>query len=155
MIDHERMYLQELKDFQTTERIMKNIFNKYGLKVELIQNPLFSHIDTKLMVNKKHRYNIEIKERTQDMEKYKTLPLKVKKYINILKCTEKNIKPLVIYLVNNEEYYIFNLREIDLNKCEFDNWFINKVEFDKNQIKDEIPTLFIPICQAIYKGKIQ
>ncbi len=155
MIDHERMYLQELKDFQTTERIMKNIFNKYGLKVELIQNPLYSHIDTKLMVNEKHRYNVEIKERTQDMEKYKTLPLKVKKYINILKCTDENIKPLVIYLVNNEEYYIFNLREIDLNKCEWGNWFINKVEFDKNQIKDEIPTLFIPICQAIYKGKIQ
>lgn len=154
MIDKNKMYLQELKDFQTTERIMKNIFKKYGLNVELIQNPLYSHIDTKLLVNKKHRYNVEIKERTQNMEKYDTLPLKVKKYINILKNTEKNIKPLVIYLVNNKEYFIFNLRQIDLNKCEFDNWFINKVEFDKNQIKDEIPTLFIPICQAIYKGKI-
>lgn len=155
MIDHERMYLQELKDFQTTEKIMKGIFNKYGFKVELIHNPLFSHIDTKLIVNNKHRYNVEIKERTQDMVKYDTLPLKVKKYINILKNTENNIKPLVIYLVNNEEYFIFNLREIDLNKCEFDNWFINKVEYDKNQIKDEIPTLFIPINQAKYKGKIQ
>ena len=61
MIDRERMYLQELKDFQTTEKIMKNIFNKYGLNVELIQNPLFSHIDTKLLVNKKHRYNVNSK----------------------------------------------------------------------------------------------
>lgn len=155
MIDHERMYLQELKDFQTTEKIMKSIFNKYGLKVELRQNPLFSHIDAKLLVNKKHRYNVEIKERTQDMQKYVTLPLKVKKYINILKNTESNIKPLVIYLLNNEEYYIFNLREIDLNKCEWDNWRINKVEFDENQVKDEIPTMFIKIDQAIYKGKIE
>lgn len=145
---------QENKDFITTQKIMKQIFSCYNKTAKLTQSPIYSAIDAKMVVNNQKHYAVEIKERQQDMEVYDTLPLKVSKYCNILESKGEDETPLIIYLVNNEEYYIFNLEEIDLNKCTICNWLINKVEFTQNQQKDKQPTIFIPISQCVYNGQI-
>lgn len=154
MIDKPKMVDQERKDFITTQRIMQKIFAAYNKSAKLKQNPIYSAIDAQMVVNNKKHYAVEIKERQQDMEIYNTLPLKVSKYCNILESKGEDETPLIIYLVNNEEYYIFNLEKIDLNKCTICNWFINKVEFTNNQQKDKQPTIFMPVSQCVYNGYI-
>lgn len=154
MIDKPKMVEQENKDFITTQKIMQKIFAAYNKSAKLKQNPIYSPIDAQMVVNNKKYYAVEIKERQQDMEIYNTLPLKVSKYCNILESKGEDETPLIIYLVNNEEYYIFNLEKLDLNKCTICNWFINKVEFTQNQQKDKQPTIFMPINQCVYNGNI-
>lgn len=154
MIDKQKMEQQESKDFHTTEKIMQKIFAAYNKSAKLKQNPIYSAIDAQMIVNNKKYYAVEIKQRQQDMKVYNTLPLKVSKYCNILENKGEDETPLIIYLVNNEEYYIFNLKKIDLNKCTICNWFINKVEFSQNQQKDKQPTIFIPVSQCVYNGQI-
>lgn len=154
MIDKNRMVLQEKKDFETTEKIMKKIFKAYNKTVEIKQNPIYSAIDASMLVSKKFKYNVEIKERVQDTDIYDTLPLKVTKYCNIMENTDEDVTPLIIYLLNDSEYYIFDLSKLDLNKCQICNWYINKVEFTASQQKEKQPTIFIPLEQAIYNGII-
>ena len=154
MANTQQMIEQETKDFNTTKKIMKRIFQKYKKKFEMEQNPIYSPIDSWMRVGQK-QYNVEIKERQQDMEKYQTLPLKVKKYCNIIENTDQTTTPLIIYLLNNSEYYIFNLNKIDLNKVELKNWNIAKVQYCENQTFEFQPTFFLPLNMAVYNGKIE
>ncbi len=154
MIDKNRMEEQEQKDFKTTEKIMKQIFKSYNKVAVLKQNPSFSPIDASMTVDKKHKYAVEIKERFQNLEEFATLPLKVAKYCSIKENTPEDSKPLIIYLLNEEQYFIFDLNKLDLNKCAIKNWLINKVEFCDGRQKEKQPTIFIPIEQAIYNGFI-
>ena len=154
MIDKDKMEEQELKDFQTTEKIMHKIFKTYNKVAELKQNPIFSPIDACMIVDQKYKYAVEIKERFQNLEEFATLPLKVSKYCSIKENTPENAKPLIIYLLNDEQYFIFNLDKLDLNKCAIKNWLINKIEFCDGQQKEKQPTIFIPLEQAIYNGII-
>ncbi len=154
MIDKTKMEQQEEKDFKTTEKIMKQIFKSYNKVAVLKQNPSFSPIDASMVVDKKHKYAVEIKERFQNLEEFATLPLKVAKYCSIKENTPEDAKSLIIYLLNEEQYFIFDLNKIDLNKCAIKNWLINKVEFCDGRQKEKQPTIFIPIEQAIYNGII-
>ena len=147
---------QEQKDFDTTERIMKQIFTSYNATAELNKNESFAPVDAYMNVKKGKKekwYSVEIKERKQDMDIYDTLPLKVSKYINVMEAS-KGITPLVIYLLNDEEYYIFNLNDIDLNKVKLKLWNIAKVQYCEKQEFEEKPTFFIPISMAKYNGII-
>ena len=148
---------QEKKDFEITKKIMNKIFNTYGATVEMTQTQPFSAYDAKMTVtkNRKHNYTVEIKERNvEDTEYLETMPLKVKKYCSIMEKTKEDETPLAIYLVNNEEYFIFNIKDLDLNKLNLKNWFIAKKQFtDKRQFEEQ-PTFFIPISMCIYNGKI-
>ncbi|MBQ3944239.1 MAG: hypothetical protein II670_01335, partial [Alphaproteobacteria bacterium] len=66
----------------------------------------------------------------------------------------ENETPLVIYLVNDEEYFIFNLNKLDLNNITIKNWNIPKVQFTSKQEYEQQPTFFIPLNQSIYNGII-
>lgn len=156
MINKKQMDEQEQKDFDTTEKIMKQIFTSYHATAQLNKNESYAPVDAYMNVKKgeiNKWYSIEIKERKQDMDIYDTLPLKVSKYINIMEAS-KGITPLVIYLLNNEEYYIFDLNNIDLNKVEIKLWNIAKVQYCEKQEYEQKPTFFIPITMAKYNGII-
>ena len=82
-------------------------------------------------MNRHKRYTIEIKERNVDsIEDLETLPLKVKKYCNIMEKTKEDETPLIIYLVNNSNYYIFNLKALDLNTLNLRNWTIAMMKLE-------------------------
>ena len=156
MINKKQMDEQEQKDFDTTEKIMKQIFTSYNATAELNKTRSFAPVDAYMNVKKGKKekwYSVEIKERKQNMDIYDTLPLKISKYINVMEAS-KGITPLVIYLLNDEEYYIFNLNEIDLNKVKIKLWNIAKVQYCEKQEFEEKPTFFIPITMAKYNGLI-
>ena len=153
----EKMELQEMKDYKTTEKIMHQIFNAYGAKAHLKKEPIYSSVDASMRVEKGDNirdYKIEIKERITNYSDINEVPLKVQKYCNIIDATSKGQTPLIIYLLNNSEYYIFDLNKIDFNKVKIQNWMINKVEYSDNSCKEKIPTFFIPLSQCIYNGLI-
>ena len=147
--------LQELKDFQTTIKILNCIFSKDGRQIDYYKQPQGSVYDMKMVINDKYRYHLEIKERQQDMEKYNTLPLSVQKYCNIkdtLSNYKKPAKAIYISLLNHHLFYIFDLEKIDLNNCIIRNWAINDVEYSDAPTIVQVPTIFIPISQAVCKG---
>ena len=156
IIDNEKTDIQELKDFQMTVKILSRLFKKY--------NPQFSQMakgcvyDAKMYFtdykNELYRYHIEIKSRRQNMEEYDTLPLTVQKYCNIIESCKLGEKPIYISLVNDEEYYIFDLSRIDMNKVIIKNWYINDIEYSDNPTKKKIPTMFIPITESVNNGLI-
>lgn len=154
MIDFEKMTEQERKDYIIAQQIFINIFAKYDKNLYIYKTKTYSSYDMFMRCRNK-KYLIEIKERNQDMKKYKTLPLKWTKYIDIVKETGGEDTPIVIYLVNGEDFYIFDLNKLDLNKCEYKNWEINKIEYSvmNNSNKERQPTIFMPISMAVYKGK--
>lgn len=149
---------QEQKDFNITERIMDKIFNTYGAQVEITPTSRYHAYDANMTVikpNKRRKYTIEIKERNVDsIEDLETLPLKVKKYCNIMEKTKEDETPLIIYLVNNSNYYIFNLKALDLNNLNLRNWTIAKMQYSEKRQYEEQPTFFIPISSCIYNGII-
>lgn len=55
-------------------------------------------------------------------------------------------------LLNNEEYYIFDLDTIQLPLSSIAFWNIKKVEMDDDSIKEPTPTIFLPIEKAIIRG---
>lgn len=156
IIDNEKTDIQELKDYQMTVKILSRLFKKY--------NPQFSRMakgcvfDAKMYFitndNEVYRYNIEIKSRKQNMEEYYTLPLTVQKYCNVKEACKLGEKAIYLSIVNDEEYYIFDLSMIDMNKVTIKNWYINDIEYSDNPVKKKIPTMFIPVTEAVNNGLI-
>ena len=149
----QQMLIQEKKDYNITLNIMAKIFQQYGANISMTPMPLYHPYDANMTVttkNKTKEYAVEIKERNYVGE-LKTLPLKVKKYCNIMS-NVGNKTPIVIYLCNGKEYYIFDLNKLDLNKLIIKNWNIPKVQLTNNHQFEEQPTFFIPISMSIYRG---
>jgi len=157
MTKYEQVNAQEKKDFIITNKIMAKIFQRYDAIATLTQMPRFTHYDATMEVTKgdfTKEYTVEIKERNVSNPEYMdTMPLKVKKYVNIINHSEDKT-PLVIYLLNNEQYYIFDLTKLDLNKVKIANWKIPKVQYADTHEYEEQPTFFFPISMAVYNGKI-
>lgn len=156
IIDNEKTDIQELKDYQMTVKILSRLFKKY--------NPQFSRMakgcvfDAKMYFitndNEVYRYNIEIKSRKQNMEEYDTLPLTVQKYCNVKEACKLGEKAIYLSIVNEEEYYIFDIDKLDMNKVKIKNWYINDIEYSDSPTKKKIPTLFIPVTEAVNNGLI-
>lgn len=147
---------QELKDYQMTVKILSRIFKKYNPKfTQMAKGCVF---DAKMYFitndNEVYRYNIEIKSRKQNMEDYDTLPLTVQKYCNVKESCKLGEKPIYLSIVNEEEYYIFDLSKLDMNKVKIKNWLINDIEYSANPVKKKIPTMFIPVTESVNNGLI-
>lgn len=157
MTHKQQVQIQEQLDFNITNKIMDNIFQEYGATATLTQMPLYHAYDATMDVTKGDifkQYTVEIKERNvSSIDDLETLPLKVKKYCNIMS-KSGNKTPLVIYLVNGTEFYIYDLKKIDLNKVELRNWNIAITQYTQYKKYDEQPTFFFKIDEAVWKGEI-
>lgn len=155
-IDNEKTDAQELKDYQMTVKILTRLFKKYDPQFTMMARG--NVFDAKMYFisdnREVYRYNIEIKSRKQNMEEYDTLPLTVQKYCNLLESCKMGEKAIYISLVNEEEYYIFDLRKIDMNNVKIRNWYINDIEYSDNPVKKKIPTMFIPTSECVKQGLI-
>lgn len=158
-INTEQMIEQEKKDFNITKKIMKKIFSTYGAHAKLEQTSIYSPYDALMTVTsgKKNikKYAVEIKERNQNLEVFDCLPITAKKFIKVKDAAFKNnLTPIVIYLVNDEDYFIYDLNKLDLNKVELKNWNIKKVEYSLTSDLVPTPAFFLPLNQCIYNGQI-
>ena len=156
-IDKKEMELQEEYDFQTTSLIMKDLYSKYDATYSIEKMPTYSTVDATMSVSKgaiKNHYFVEIKSRYVNNEEYKkTMPITVEKFLRV-KESSMDATPLIIYLLNNKQYYIFNLNKIDLNKVEIKLWKIEKIQYSETSKKEEIPTIFLPVDMAVCTGDI-
>lgn len=154
-IDLQKLDQQEQQDFETTKQIMTQIFNAYNVKIEMTQMPRFYHYDATMVAKKgnevKKKYTLEIKQ-NNFIGELDYLPIRCKKYANIIQNTKKDETPLAIYLCANGTYYVFDLKKLDLNKVIVKNWNIAKVQYTNTQTYEVKPTFFMPITEAQYTG---
>lgn len=145
---------QEEQDFRIANAILKSIFQPFKPLTEKM--PSKSNYDMRLSAftnQSMHVYAIELKSRKQDITKYKTLPITARKLCNLMKARKEGDKLIYMVLLNNEEYYIFDLDTIQLPLSSIAFWNIKKVEMDEASLQEETPTIFLPIEKAITHGK--
>lgn len=152
-----KMRKQENKDYINTVAIFDQLFGKW--ETTPAQMPEGYPTDMRYKVEKdgdEHFYNVEIKTRNTDLERYPQLPLTVSKYENVMNDTMGFEKPIYVSLVNDTEYYIFDLSAIDINTVEKRLWHIKRKEYHKDgyEIWDDVPTYFFPISIACAHGII-
>ena len=152
MLQQERIEKQEEQDFRIANAILKQLFTPFKPLTEKM--PSKSTYDMRLSAftnQSTHIYAIELKSRKQDLSKYTTLPITVRKLCNLMKARMEGDKLIYMVLLNNEEYYIFDLDTIQLPLNSISFWNIKKVQFD-DSIKEPTPTIFLPIEKAIIRG---
>lgn len=159
-IDYARREAKEEEDYQITSYIFKNyIFSGSSQSCETEKFDQWSVPDCAYTARTTNRYDVgivEIKTRNQDMDLYNTLPIKVEKYCNMDAACADDVRCIYFVLVNDEEYYLFDLRDLDMNKCTLKMLYINKTEYvvDKSkQEKEKTAMLLIPITQAKIHGR--
>lgn len=153
MLQQERIEKQEEQDFRIANAILKSIFQTFKPITEKMQSKSTYDMRLSAFTNQStHIYAIELKSRTQDLTKYKTLPITVRKLCNLMKARKEGEKLIYMVLLNNEEYYIFDLDTIQVPLTSIAFWNIKKVQFD-DSIKEPTPTIFLPIDRSIIHGK--
>lgn len=153
MLQEERIEKQEEQDFRIANAILKSIFQPFQPLTEKM--PSKSNYDMRLSAftnQSTHIYAIELKSRKQDLTKFKTLPITVRKLCNMQKARMEGDKLIYMVLLNNEEYYIFDLDNIQVPITSIAFWNIKKVQFD-DSTKEPTETIFLPINMAITHGK--
>ena len=154
MLQQERIEKQEEQDFRIANAILKQLFTQFQPLTEKMPSKSTYDMRMSAFTNQSmHVYAIELKSRTQDLSKYKTLPITVRKLCNMQKARREGDKLIYMVLLNNEEYLIFDLDNIKLPLNSIAFWNIKKVEMDDDSIKEPTPTIFIPIDRAIIHGK--
>ena len=154
MLQQERIEKQEEQDYHIANAILKSIFQIFQPITEKMQSKSAYDMRLSAFTNQSmHVYAIELKSRKQDLTKYKTLPVTVRKLCNLMKARREGDKLIYMVLLNNEEYYIFDLDNIQLPLTSIAFWNIKKVEMDDDSIKEPTPTIFLPIDKAITHGK--
>lgn len=154
--DAERIRMQEQMDFNTTVTIFQDIFSEY--ETTFTQMPEFSPSDMRMEVkgHQPHLYNVEIKTRNQDMNKYHTFLLKEAKYNRLIQDTKDGEKLLYIVLVNDSEYYIFDLDSIDISTIPKKEITIQAQEYNVGgSTYVTVPAYVFPIALAVNNGKIK
>lgn len=154
MLQQERIEKQEEQDYHIANEILKSIFQPFQPITEKMQSK--SNYDMRLSAftnQSTHIYAIELKSRKQDLTKYTTLPITVRKLCNLMKARREGEKLIYMVMLNNEEYYIFDLDNIQVPLTSISFWNIKKVQFDDDSLQEETPTIFLPIDKAIIHGK--
>lgn len=148
---------QEDTDFENAKNVFNSILN--GFDVTYTQTGLFDPTDMRFSYEANatttRKFNVEIKTRNDNGTRIE-LPLKVVKYCDMLEDTLPDEKLLYIQLVNDYEYYIFDLSSMDWNKVPVRNWWIYDYQYadEDNRKKVKTPTYFFPIGLACAHGII-
>ncbi len=157
-IKQERINKQEDIDYINTQRIFQTILNGYD--ATFTQTGLFDASDMRFNYTTTkgdtRKFNVEIKTRNQDMDKYDTLQLKCSKYCDLVDDTLPDEKLLYVVLVNDTDYFIYDLDNIDWKAVQCRNWVINDYEYspDGHRKKIKVPTFFFPTSLACTHGII-
>lgn len=149
-----KIELKEEEDYKIANAILKSIFKPFQPITEKMQSK--SNYDMRLSAftnQSTHIYAIELKSRKQDITKYTTLPITVRKICNLMKARREGEKLIYMVLLNCEDFFIFDLDNIQVPLTSIAFWNIKKVQFDDNSLQEETPTIFIPINRAIIHGK--
>ena len=154
----QRIMPQEDTDYNKTQRIFTSILDGYDCT--FTQTGLFDPSDMRFNYTTTNgatrKFNVEIKTKNQDMTKFDDLPLKVSKYCDFKDDTQPDEKMLFVVLVNDDQYFIYDLDNLNWNTVTCRNWWINDYEYNPDGEKKKVktPTFFVPIDQACTHGII-
>lgn len=157
-IDYTRRETKEDEDYRIASAIFHALFRK-GVRTEktsgwTIQDMNYSALSDNNEI--KQTGKVEIKSRNQDMDRYDDLPIKMKKYSNMIEQCQGDTRCIYMVLLNECEYYIFDLKKIDINACDCRLWTINDTEYMVDSSKGDkkiFPAIFIPVEYAIKHGR--
>ena len=145
---------QEEQDFRIANAILKQLFTPFQPLTEKMPSKSAYDMRMSAFTNQSmHVYAIELKSRTQDLSKYTTLPITVRKLCNMQKARREGDKLIYMVLLNESDYFIFDLDTIQVPLSLIAYWNIKKVEMDDDSIKEPTQTIFLPINRAIIHGK--
>lgn len=151
-----RIECYENIDRYVTERMLEDTF-KNNLK-EINYTPITASTDLNMIVTDKKGneivYDIEVKERNKDIERFKYLELRKDKLERMLKCSHSKHKLIYIVLVNKEIAVVYDIRKLNWDEIEIFNWPIRKTQVDDESGYAIFPTYQIPIEKAVYTKKI-
>lgn len=150
----EKINTQESKDFTKAKAIIERLFSAFTPTI--IQTTDGSSVDlrfTAFTKNFDYEYAVEIKERNQDMALYDKLPLTCKKLALMQKERRNNEKLLYLVMVNDSEYYIFDMDRTRLPIPTM--WNIKETQLKENSKYIQMPTFFISTTEAVNNGLIQ
>ena len=154
MLQQERIEKQEEQDFRIANAILKQLFTPFQPLTEKMKSKSPYDMRLSAFTNQStHIYAIELKSRKQDITKYTTLPITVRKLCNMQKARKEGEKLIYMVLLNESDYFIFDLDTIQVPLTSIDFWNIKKVQFDDTSLQEETPTIFLPINRAITHGK--
>lgn len=153
--DTERIRMQEEKDYNITKDIMETLWCDWT--TSFTPMPEFSPSDMRFTAKKDGKldrhFNVEIKSRNQDMSKYDSFPLTARKLKRLKKDTQPDERLIYVVLLNDSEYFIYDLYMVDWDDVELRDWRIRKQEYTIDGSDYEVtPTYFIPSYQAIKHG---
>lgn len=152
---------QEESDYQATKEIFQKIFGDKFF--QMVKRKRFSPSDALFSAKTPSdciAYCIEIKEvhNCRYLED-NGFVLKLTKYIQILKDSKErneDEKCILIYLIPSlEEYYIYDLKEIDLNKVEMSVLTMKTTQFNYEAPTTQYAVMFLPKEEAKYVGYYQ
>lgn len=150
MRDTIKIQEQELKNYNRAKEIFNDILK--GKTPQYKQMPDLSVSDMRMQVGTNY-YNIELKSRSTSIYTYNEMPLKCKKYCNLVKDTDDDETLLYMALVEDGNYYIWNLSELQLCECRMDNMWAKKQEYNIGGTYNvQEPYLFIPLDKAVLRG---
>ena len=172
-IDSTRTETTEKYDYDTAVTVFQNIISPIKYKTTFTQMPMGWPTDMRFKIeNLGKKYVVEIKQRNQDMTKYPQLQLKQWKLRRMYNDTKDDETLLYIVLVNDSEFFIYNMNELDFSEVEWQPYDLDKIDFSSIVLTDwEIknvqysvdekgsetkptPTYFLPISMACAHGKI-
>ena len=154
MLQQERIEKQEEQDFRIANAILKQLFTPFQPITEKMPSKSAYDMRMSAFTNQStHIYAIELKSRKQDITKYTTLPITVRKLCNMQKARKEGEKLIYMVLLNESDYFIFDLDTIQVPLTSIDFWNIKKVQFDDTSLQEETPTIVLPINRAITHGK--
>lgn len=151
MRDKERIQQQELDNYNRAIDIFNSLFKEKPIYKQM---PEFSVSDMRMQYHT-NKYNIELKSRGTSIYEYNEQPLKVKKYINLMKDTKEDETLLYVAEIEDGYYYIWNLSDIAVCDMRLDNMWSNKQQFNiggSNKICE--PYFFLTLDSACCKGHL-
>lgn len=142
---------QEKKTRYITTQLIADIFYNHLLTLE--QTPIDYHIDMCFTADG-HTYDVEVKSRNKNINKYPYLELKHSKLNNMLK-HHQNQTLIYVVMVNSDTAYFFNLSKLNWEEIETTMLTIKKVEYLENSDYETVPVYQLPISKAIMRVPIK
>lgn len=144
---------QESKDFTKAKAIIERLFSAFTTTI--IQTIDGTSVDLRFTAHTKnfdYEYAVELKERNQDMTLYDKLPLTCRKLALMQGERRSNEKLLYLVMVNDSEYYIYDMDRTRLPIPIM--WNIKKTQFKEKSEYVKMPTFFLDTSEAVNKGLI-
>ena len=146
-----RIEAHEKKTRHVVSQLLHDMFINNQLQLE--QTHTKCHVDIRITADN-NTYDIEVKTRNKDVNKYPTVELKHSKLRN-MQIDHINNTLMYFVIVNNSVGYFFNLSQLDWDEIDTKILHIKKVEYDDDSEYEDVPAYILPLNEAVLKVNVK